>query len=146
MLLLLFETSDGRYALDSQQIVEVLPRIRAKKIPAAPGYVAGMITYHGKPVPIFDLSVLEGGEPCRAFYSTRIILLRYPLDNEEQIGGLIAEGVTDVLKCNREDVKATGILLERMSGLKNKDSGQEEIVQLFDVARMIPEDIVRELQ
>lgn len=146
MLLLLFETGDGRYALDSQHIVEVIPLVRAKKIPAAPGYVAGMITYHGSPVPVFDLSVLEGGEPCRRFYSTRIILLRYPLDNRQQTVGLIAEGVTDVLKCNEEDVKATGILLESSGGEQDGGSGQEEIIQLFDVARMIPEDIVRELQ
>ena len=146
MLLLLFETSEGRYALDTQHIIEIIPLVKTKRIPAAPGYVSGMINYHGVPVPIFDLCALEGGESCRSFYSTRIMLIRYPLDNEQHTVGVIAEGVTDVIKCNEEDIRSTGILLSNASGLQSGDPGQEEIVQLFDVVRMIPEDIVRELQ
>ncbi|MCF6238959.1 MAG: chemotaxis protein CheW [Candidatus Marinimicrobia bacterium] len=146
MLLLLFKTSEGRYALDTQHIIEIVPLLKTKKIPAAPGYVSGMINYHGVPVPVFDLSALEGGESCRPFYSTRIILIRYPLDNEQNTVGIIAEGVTDVIKCSEEDIGSTGILLGNSSGMQNGEAGQEEIVQLFDVARMIPEDIVRELQ
>jgi len=145
MLLLLFETNDGRYALDSQYIIEIIPLIRAKRIPAAPGYVAGMINYHGVPVPVLDLCVLEGGEACRPFYSTRIILLCYPLDGEEKVVGLIAERATDVIKCSDTDIRSSGILVDKNSSLQINESGQEELVQLFDMSRMIPEDIVREL-
>lgn len=146
MLLLLFQTTEGRYALDSKHIIEIIPLIRTKRVPTAPGYVSGMINYHGMPVPVFDLCSLEGGDACRAYYSTRIILVRYPLDNEAKTVGVIAEGVTDVLKCSEEEVRATGILLDKAVRLQGSEAGQEEIVQLFDVKRMIPEDIVRDLQ
>ena len=84
MLLLLFETSDGRYALDSQHIVEIIPLLLPKKIPGAPGYVSGIINYRGQPVPVFDLCALAGGAPCRLYYSSRIILVHYPLADEQQ--------------------------------------------------------------
>ncbi len=147
MLLLLFRSSDGRYALESHHIIEIVPRVRTKKVPSAPGYVSGMINYQGVPVPVFDLPVLEGGEPSRPFYSTRIILVRYPLDGEDIPVGILAEGVTDVIRCSDGDVSSTGILLGREKSVRDgMPTGREEIAQLFDVARMIPEDIVRQLR
>jgi len=145
MLLLLLETGDGRYALDSKHIVEVIPLVKAKRIPAAPAFVRGMINYHGLPVPVFDFCSIESGVSSRQFYSTRIILVHYPLDGEKKLVGLIAERVTDVIKCTGDEVRSSGILLEKSSLSGMDDSGQEEIVQLFDVQRMIPEDVLREL-
>lgn len=146
MLLLLFETSDGRYALDSKHIVEIIPLLRTKKIPAAPSFVKGMINYHGLPVPVFDFRALEGEEASRVYFSTRIILVRYPIDDEEKIVGIIAERATDVIQCSESDIRSSGILLEKDKLNDGRgSSGQEEIVQLFDIKRMIPVDVVREL-
>ncbi len=142
---MLFETSDGRYALDSAHIVEIVPLLKTKRIPAAPAFVKGMINYHGMPVPVFDFCALEGGEDSRTFYSTRIILINYPLDGVERLVGVVAERVTDVIKCSESDIRSSGILLEKNSLAGTDDSGQEELVQLFDVKRMIPEDVLREL-
>lgn len=145
MLLLLFETSDGRYALDSVHIVEIIPLLKTKKIPSAPAFVKGMINYHGTPVPVFDFCALEGGESSRIYYSTRIILVNYPLDDEEKLVGIIAERVTDVIKCAESNLRSSGILLEKGMLGAGDDSSEEELVQLFDIKRMIPEDILREL-
>ena len=113
MLLLLFETHDGRYALDSKYIVEIIPLLRAKKIPSAPGYVAGMINYHGLPVPVLDICAMEGGEVSRPLYSTRIVLVPYTLDGEEKLIGMIVERATDVIKCSESDIRSSGILLDK---------------------------------
>lgn len=145
MLLLLFETSDGRYALDSKYIVEIIPLVKTKRIPSAPTFVSGMMNYHGLPVPVFDFCAIEGGDASRKLFSTRIILVQYPLDGEERTVGLIAEKVTDVIRCNEDDIRSSGILLDRDSPGSTGESGQEELVQLFDVKRMIPEDVLREL-
>jgi chemotaxis-related protein WspB len=145
MLLLLFEISDGRYALDSKQIVEIIPLLTAKKVPGTPEYVAGIINYRGDPVPVFDLSILSGGPASKNYYSTRVVLVRYPLEGEpERLIGLKAEKATDVVTVSKEDIRSTGILLEKSSGAQHK-TGHEEIVQLYDVMRMIPADIVRSL-
>lgn len=146
MLLLLFETGDGRHALDSRHVVEVIPLLQAKRIPGAPDYVAGMINFRGTAVPVIDLCALAGGGPCREYFSTRIILVHYPLaDDHERMIGLIAERATDVVSCSESDVRASGILLGNGAGSGAAESGQGEIVQLFNVARMIPADMVRKL-
>ena len=144
MLLLLFETSDGRYALESQQVVEIIPLLQPKKIPGAPAYVAGIINYRGMPVPVFDLCALAGGTPCRQYYSTRIILVHYPLAaDQKRLIGLIAERATDVVRCSESDIRSSGVLLEKAAESGSAEAGQEEIVQMFNVERMISADIVR---
>ncbi len=145
MLLLLFETSDGRYALDSQKIVEIIPCLMPKKIPGAPDYVAGIINYRGEPVPLFDLCILSGGTACKNFYSTRIILVHYPLEQGDRVIGLIAEQTTDVVRCDESDIRSSGILLGKNSSSSVVKSDQDELVQLYNVEQMIPASIVQGL-
>ena len=146
MLLLLFETGAGRFALDTKQIVEIIPLLVPKKIPGAPEYVAGIINYRGEPVPVFDLCALSGEDPSSHFYSTRIVLVKYPLSvDEEKLIGLIAEKATDVVNCEEGDIRTSGILLDKSCSMKLTESDQEELVQLYDVQRMIPAETVRGL-
>lgn len=42
MLMLLFHVESDLYALDSRQVVEVIPRVLLRKVPYAPEYVAGL--------------------------------------------------------------------------------------------------------
>jgi len=145
MLFLFFETSAGRYALDSQNIVEIIPLVRIKKMPAVPLFVAGIINFRGEPVPVIDLCALASGVPCKPLYSTRIILVHYPLADQVKIVGLIAERATDVAKGSKTG-RAAGILIrDDATRLRADKTDNEEMVQWFDIPRMIPEDIVRSL-
>jgi chemotaxis-related protein WspB len=58
MLLLLFEIGNGRYALEVNQIIEIVPLVKFKKIPHSPDYVAGLMNYRGKGLPVIDLNLL----------------------------------------------------------------------------------------
>ncbi len=146
MLLLLFETSDGRYALDSRDVVEIIPLVIPKKITAAPVYMAGIINYRGEPVPVFDLCSIADGTPCKPLYSTRIILVRYPLaSGRQKLVGLIAERVTDVIRRDQPDSGSSGILIDEALNSHAGVSGNDEIIQKFDLQGTVPEDIVREL-
>ena len=98
MLLLLFHLGDERYAIDSQQIVEIIPQLALRKLYQAPKYVAGVFNYRSKIVPAIDLCYLIGDYPCRHCLSTRIIIVNYPLpDGTTRYLGLMAERVTDTL-------------------------------------------------
>ncbi len=98
MLLLLFHLGDERYAIDSKQIVEIIPQLSLRKLYQAPKYVAGVFNYRGKIVPAIDLCYLIGDYPCRHCLSTRIIIVNYPMpDSTTRYLGLMAERVTDTL-------------------------------------------------
>lgn len=145
MLLLLFKTHDGRFALESRQVTEIIPLLKPKKLPGVPEYVTGIINYRGEPVPVFDLCMLAGGPPCKNFYSTRIILVHYPLDEGDRLIGLIAEQVTDIFRCSENDIRSSGILIGKTSHSRAIRPDQDDLVQLYKVADMIPADVVRRL-
>ena len=75
MLMLLFHLENERYALESTQIIEVVPLIELKKQPHAPNYVSGVFNYRGQIVPVIDLCQLIQGKSCHTHLSTRIILV-----------------------------------------------------------------------
>ena len=111
MLFLQFQLGKDRYALDSSQVVEVLPLLGIKQIPQAPAGVAGAFNYRGKPVPVIDLSELALGRPARLHMSTRIIIVRYPDGNGTQhLLGLIAEKATETVRRDPADFADSGVV------------------------------------
>lgn len=108
MLMLLFYAGNNLYAIDSSQVVEVIPRVALRKVHHVPEYVAGLFNYRGTIVPVIDLCHLIQGNPSRSYLSTRIVMVNYPMkDNTLRYLGLMAERVTETLnKPNTELVEA----------------------------------------
>ena len=99
MTFLLFQLGKDRYALEARRVAEVLPPVALKKIPAAAPGIAGVLNYHGSPVPVVDLGAMALGQPARARLSTRILLVRYAAGTgPEQFLGLLAEQATELLQ------------------------------------------------
>lgn len=99
MLMLIFYVGNDLYALDSSQVVEVIPRVSLRKIHQAPDYVAGLFNYRGTIVPVIDLCHLIQGTPSRSHLSTRIIMVNYVGNNNTQhCFGLMSERITETLK------------------------------------------------
>jgi len=147
MLLLLFETGIGRFALDTCEVVEIIPFVSLKKIPATSTYIVGVINYHSEAVPVLDLCTLTEGTSCREVYSTRIILVHYPLDDgKTQLLGLLAEKVTDVIRSDQtRSCRSAGVLIDKALNAHVSRAGSEELVQWFDLARMVPGEVIKSL-
>jgi chemotaxis-related protein WspB len=85
MLLLTFRAAESLYAVDVARVVEVVPRVDLRRLPHAPAFIAGVFDYRGTVVPVIDLAVLLGSEPCRHRLSTRIILVNgRPADHNQE--------------------------------------------------------------
>jgi chemotaxis-related protein WspB len=112
MLMLLFQAGTRRYALDSQQVVEVLPW--ASLYPATGSHVtiAGLLNYHCQLVSVVDLGQMIHQIPSRPNYGTRIILIRataIPGFETAQWLGLLADRVVDTLQVTPEMLATIGI-------------------------------------
>ena len=76
-----------------------------RKIHPVPDYVGGVFNYRGSIVPVIDLCHLIQGTACRARFSTRIMIVNYPIkDGSHRYLGLMAERVTETL--NRPDINS----------------------------------------
>jgi chemotaxis-related protein WspB len=139
MLFLQFQLGKDRYALDSSQVVEVLPLLGIKQIPQAPAGVAGAFNYRGKPVPVIDLSELALGRPARLHMSTRIIIVRYPDGNGTQhLLGLIAEKATETVRRDPADFADSGVVNDGAPYLGPVATDPNGLVQRIEVTQLLP--------
>jgi chemotaxis-related protein WspB len=75
MLLLILKAGVNRYAIDVTRVIELVPRVELRKIPHAPRFLAGLLDYRGKAVPVIDLGLLLDVEASRDWLSTRIVVV-----------------------------------------------------------------------
>ncbi|MFJ4373120.1 chemotaxis protein CheW [Pseudomonas japonica] len=110
-LFLVFRVGGERFALDTREIAEVLPRLPLKPIAQAPAYVAGVLAHRGALVPVIDVSALSFGLPAPQRTSTRLVLVHYRVDpaRPELLLGLILEQASDTLRCDPAEFRPYGV-------------------------------------
>ena len=138
MLFLMFRLGKDRYALPATQVVEVLPMLAVKQIPQAPPAVRGAFDFRGRPVPLVDLTQMALGTPAREQLSTRIVLVDYPDGaGGARLLGLLAEQVTETLRRNPEDFRASGVELPDAPWLGPVASDEGGLVQRVEVGQLL---------
>ena len=146
MLFLLFQLGKDRYALAATQVVEVLPLIHLKRIPKAPRSVAGVFNYHGRPVPLIDLTELAFERPSQAKMSTRIILTNYVDETgEKHLIGFLAERVMETVQKAKCDFVASGVSATDAPYLGAVLTDSNGIIQRIEVDSLLPADLRKQL-
>jgi chemotaxis-related protein WspB len=141
MLLLLFEIGNGRYALETNQIIEIVPLVNLKKIPTTPAYVAGLMNYRGQGIPVVDLCELVDNAPIEDAFSTRIILVNYSIKNSgDRPLGLIANNVTETARTRLSKPPPSGVFMDSALYNGEETQGITDMIQWFDLKRMLPEE------
>jgi chemotaxis-related protein WspB len=140
MLLLLFEIGNGRYALETNQIIEIVPLVNLKKIPTTPAYVAGLMNYRGEGIPVVNLCQLVDNAPIEDALSTRIIIVSYPIKNlGDRPLGLIANNVTETIRTKLSKPPPTGVLMDKSLYGGEIAPETSDMIQWFDIKKMLPE-------
>jgi chemotaxis-related protein WspB len=142
MLFILFQIGRDRYALSASRIIEVLPLINLKRVPGAPVGVAGVLNYHGTPVPVIDLNEMTLGQPAAQRLSTRIIIVRYPLEAQNPHPlGLIAEHATNMIRRFTHDFVETGVDSEHAPYLGRVANDAGGLIQWVEVERLLTPEL-----
>ncbi len=156
MLLLTLKAGANRYAIDVTRVIELVPNVELRRIPHAPPFLAGLLSYRGKVIPVLDLGLLLDSAACRDYLSTRIILVNDgPRDHnsgkdvtarpseshpgsasDSSILGLIGEGVSDLTSVQQEQIMSAPVQLARAPFLDGIVQTEEGIVQLIAVERI----------
>jgi len=144
MLFLLFQIANDLYALDTREIVEVLPLVNVKEIPQAPRSVCGLFDYHGATVPLIDLSELAHGTPSRRMMTTRIVLLRYPdSSGASELLGLIVEKARATIRRSEEDFTESNVEGAWFLGGVTREGGS--LIQRISVEKLLPGQLREQL-
>jgi chemotaxis-related protein WspB len=142
MLFFLFRLGADRYALDALRIAEILPLVSVKRVPRAPAGIAGIIDYHGAPVPLIDLNQMALGLPTRQRLGTRIILVNYPgRGGVTHLLGLLAEGATETMRRDPADFVASGVGNDAAPYLGPVAADATGLIQWIKLEKLLPPSV-----
>ncbi|MCU0552983.1 MAG: chemotaxis protein CheW [Leptolyngbya sp. Prado105] len=105
MLLLLFYLEENLYAIETSNILEVVPMVILRRIQSAQSSAIGFFNYRENIAPVVDLRALICGQPSQVCYRTRILMAQNPATSKSI--GFIAERVTETFKVSDPAAKMT---------------------------------------
>lgn len=143
MLMLLFKVGNERYAIATQEVVEVIPLVLLKTLPHKPEHIAGVFNYRGRVIPVIDLCQLMRGKPCSENLSTRIILVNYYGRNHTQnILGLMAEQVVETLHKSESEFVDSNIQIDTAPYLGKMILDDKGMIQCIRIEYLLSEEQV----
>ena len=146
MLMLLFYIGDDRYALAARQVVEVISLVELKKLARSPKYLAGLLDYRGKIIPVIDLCQLLSRRSYQPYLSTRIIIVNYAFNKENlSLLGVIAERVTETLELQETDLIEPDIQASTGAYLGGIITDEQGMIQYIQVESLLSESQQRYL-
>jgi chemotaxis-related protein WspB len=139
VLFLLFEIDGDRYALDVNQLIEILPLVSLRPLSKAPPGIAGLFDYHGLPVPAVDLSELIAERAALRRLSTRMLVVNYPgIDEKQHMLGLIAEKATTTLRLDPSKFNEVGVAIGETPYLGPVARDAHGLIQWLAVPQLLP--------
>lgn len=142
MQFLVFHLGRDRYGLNTHHLKRVLPLMELKQIPKTPDYVAGLMNFHGIPVPVIDLCALACGTPCTLHFDTRILLIDYHDGAAAtHLLGLIVERVTAIEQIDIAVFTQPGVSAEHAPFLGKVAAHDGALLQLVNVEHLLTEEV-----
>lgn len=141
MQFLVFHLGKDRYGLSTRHLTRVLPLMELKQIPGTPGFVAGLMNFHGGAVPVIDVCALACGTPCALHFDTRILLVDYRVDEAPCMLGLIVERVAGMTEIDPALFQDAGVYAMHAPFLGKVASEDGSILQLIDVEHLLPPEV-----
>lgn len=143
MLMLQFQAGGERYSLDIAKVIEVAPLILLRKVPHAAPEVSGIFNYRGALVPVIDLTCLLTGEPSQQRMSTRIILVPYEGDDgRSHVLGMLAESVTEMVRCQPSDLHAPVVAVSDAPYLGDILFDKRGSIQVIEIEKLLTKELL----
>jgi len=101
-----FRLADDMFAVNVNQVREILDAGRITKIPRTPEFLRGVINVRGSVVPVVDMRLKFGMPAVENTANTRIIVLELDLDGEHLVLGGLADTVKDVIELPQDQIEA----------------------------------------
>ncbi len=110
MLFLQFIIDKTRYVLAAGNIIEVVPLVLLQIQPNAPAYIAGLMNYRGKSLPVIDMGRLFAGHDTALRLSSRIVVVKLSVPSQKvRHIGLLLEKATEILTLEETEFAESGL-------------------------------------
>jgi chemotaxis signal transduction protein len=142
MLVIVFKFNRQEYAIDTAQLVAVLPALPVRSIPGAAQGIIGVFTFRATQVPVIDLDLMHSGTPCPDQLSTRILLTHTSTEHNKRLIGLRVEDALDTVQIDQvSSVANLNIATPGAPYLGRIINIEDRIIQLINTEALLSEQI-----
>ncbi|OFX26471.1 MAG: hypothetical protein A2041_00520 [Bacteroidetes bacterium GWA2_31_9b] len=140
-----FELNNEIFAVNVENVINILEMKKITSIPKSPEYFKGIINLRGKALPVVDLRIIFGINNLKFTNDTCILVLQIKVEGEEILLGAIVDCVKEVLELEQnyiEPVPSIGTKYhpDFINGIWKMD---ERFIMLLDLDNVInPKDIL----
>jgi len=140
---LIFELKKELFAIDVNNITEVIDYTPATSIPETPKYIEGIINYRGNILPIINMRTKFNIKQKSNYENTVIIVMSIDIKGKNVILGGIVDSVSNVFEIN---IMATTKLPEIGTKFNTEyilgitESKDEKIIVLLDIEKIFTVD------
>lgn len=132
--ILRFNTHGTQYAIDLNFVECVVPIMELQYVPGSPHYLAGLMNYHGKTLPVLDLGLWLGHDAMGSFnLDTPIIICG---DTQHRIA-FIVESVLSIEPVKPGAIQMQNAFAVNQSPFKASLNLTTGLVLLLDVGHML---------
>jgi purine-binding chemotaxis protein CheW len=145
---LTFQLAGEQYGVDILKVQEIRGTTAATVIPNAPSYVRGVINLRGSIVPIVDLRRRLDMPEAEYAEASVVVIMMVERNDQNQLVGLVVDGVSDVLNIAREDVRPVPRIgeLEKEEYLAGIARLDDELVLILDTALLFSDSELEALK
>jgi purine-binding chemotaxis protein CheW len=133
-----FKLDEELYALNINQVREVLDFTSVTKVPQMPGFMRGVINLRGSVVPVVDLRLKFGLGATQRTQDTRVIIVQVTVDSEETILGAMADAVREVIELEPRQIDEPPKIGTRLKTEFIQGMGKvgDEFIIILDIDRV----------
>jgi purine-binding chemotaxis protein CheW len=126
----------GLPVLDVREIIGLMP---ITAVPRAPAFVRGVINLRGKVIPVVDLRLQFGMEPCPSTDQTVIIVVQCLVEDRPLTMGLLVDRVLEVLSIGGDQIEPPPSFgaTESADFLLGVGKSGQRVIFLLDIARLL---------
>ena len=105
MRALTIRLQDERFAVEAENVREILDLVPITEVPNASPFVSGLINVRGRVVPLADLRVMFDMDRPEPDQDTRIVVIETSIEGEPTVVGILADKVHDVTDIEAADIR-----------------------------------------
>lgn len=137
-----FVLDEEIYALDINQVREVLEFTSVTKVPQTPKFVRGVINLRGNVVPVVDMRLKFGLTQTEKTVNSRIIIVEVIVDGEPTVLGAMADSVREVMELEPEQIGPPPRIGSRLKTdfIRGMGKQDDEFIIILDIDRIFSID------
>ena len=133
MCLLIFQLDGQSYALRLSAVEKIIPAVAVTALPRKPDLVLGVISVHGRIVPVVDIRKRFCLPEREMQLNDRMIIAR----TARRTLALLVDSTTGVVELSKDDVVGTGAIVPNLGYVEGAARLEDGIIVIHDIDRFL---------